>query len=44
MDGGGVVELHIGGWVAMPPDHWDIVKKQLEKHQQENPQAPHEQQ
>lgn len=30
-DNGSAVEQDIGGWVAMPPDHWETVKKELEK-------------
>lgn len=22
--------VDIGGWVAIPPDHWDVIKKRLE--------------
>jgi hypothetical protein len=32
LDGSGAaVQQDVGGWVMMPPDHWDAVKKQLEK-------------
>lgn len=31
MDGtGDAVKQDVGGWVMMPPDHWDSVKKALE--------------
>jgi len=31
LDGGGdAVEQDIGGWITMPPDHWDAVKRKLE--------------
>lgn len=32
LDGtGDAVDQDIGGWVVMPPDHWDAVKRTLEK-------------
>ena len=32
LDGSGdAVEQDLGGWIAMPSDHWAVVKKQLEK-------------
>lgn len=29
LDGGGHAELNIGGWVAMPPDHWSVIEKMI---------------
>jgi hypothetical protein len=26
-----MISQDVGGWVAMPPEHWDAVKRQLEK-------------
>ena len=26
-----MIQQDVGGWVAMPPEHWDAVKRQLEK-------------
>lgn len=26
-----IVEMDIGGWIVMPPDHWEAVKRTLEK-------------
>jgi len=32
LDGSGAaVEQDIGGWVVMPNDHWESVKRNLEK-------------
>ncbi len=31
LDGGGVATLDIGGWVAMPPDHWAVIAKELNR-------------
>lgn len=32
IDGSGAaVEQDVGGWVVMPPDHWEAVKRKLEK-------------
>ncbi|MCY3019528.1 MAG: hypothetical protein NTW87_10940 [Planctomycetota bacterium] len=32
LDGSGdAVEQDIGGWVVMPSDHWEAVKRNLEK-------------
>lgn len=31
LDGGGAAEHDIGGWVAMPPSHWDAIKAMIEK-------------
>lgn len=31
LDGGGVAEHDVGGWVMMPPSHWQTVKGVLEK-------------
>jgi hypothetical protein len=32
LDGSGeAVKQDIGGWVAMPADHWEAVKRRLEK-------------
>lgn len=31
LDGGGVADLDIGGWVAMPSEHWQQVKALLPK-------------
>jgi hypothetical protein len=28
---GGAVEQDIGGWKAMPPDHWEAIERRLEK-------------
>jgi hypothetical protein len=28
---GDTVEQDVGGWIFMPQDHWDAVKRQLEK-------------
>lgn len=30
-DTGAAVEQKIGGWVMMPPEHWEAVKRELEK-------------
>ncbi len=30
LDGAGVASFDIGGWVAMPPDHWETIKTILE--------------
>jgi len=31
LDGqGGVTKQRIGGWVCMPPEHWEYIQKQLE--------------
>lgn len=30
-DDGQTVTQSIGGWIAMPPDHWAVVKAALEK-------------
>ena len=30
-DSGQVVNQAIGGWVCMPPEHWDVCRKLLEK-------------
>jgi len=27
--GGGVVSQDVGGWVAMPPEHWDMIERRL---------------
>lgn len=27
----GSAPIDIGGWIAMPPEHWDAVKERLEK-------------
>ncbi len=30
IDGSGdAVKQDIGGWVVMPPSHWEVIKKQL---------------
>jgi hypothetical protein len=26
-----MISQDVGGWVAMPPEHWDAVRRQLEK-------------
>lgn len=32
LDGSGAaVQQDVGGWVMMPPDHWEAVKRRLEK-------------
>ena len=31
MDGGGPADFDVGGWVMMPPDHWNTVEKLLKK-------------
>ena len=31
LDGGGAAEHDVGGWVAMPPSHWEVIKAHLEK-------------
>ncbi len=31
LDNAGVAEFDIGGWIAMPPEHWEAVKRSLEK-------------
>jgi hypothetical protein len=31
LDGGGVVEHDVGGWVMMPPEHWAAVEKILKQ-------------
>lgn len=28
---GGTVDQDISGWIAMPPDHWEVVKKKLQE-------------
>lgn len=30
LDGAGPAEFDLGGWVAMPPDHWTTIKGILE--------------
>jgi hypothetical protein len=30
LDGAGVAEFDISGWVVMPPDHWATIKALLE--------------
>ncbi len=25
LDGGGTESIDVGGWVAMPPDHWTVI-------------------
>jgi hypothetical protein len=27
--GGGITKQDIGGWVAMPPEHWEVIEKKL---------------
>jgi len=32
LDGtGDAVKQDIGGWIMLPPDHWEAIKKRLEK-------------
>ncbi len=32
LDGSGdAVNQDVGGWIMMPPDHWEVVKRNLEK-------------
>lgn len=31
LDGGGPADFDVGGWVMMPPDHWNTVEKLLKK-------------
>jgi hypothetical protein len=31
LDGGGPATLDIGGWIAMPPDHWAIIAGLIRK-------------
>ncbi len=31
LDGAGVADIDIGGWVAMPPEHWEVINKMLVK-------------
>lgn len=31
LDGGGVATHDLGGWVAMPPSHWQVIKGILDK-------------
>ena len=33
LDGGGTTTVDVAGWVMMPPDHWAVVQKVLEKSQ-----------
>ena len=30
-DEGGIVQQDIGGWIAMPPEHWQSVKELIER-------------
>lgn len=29
LDGGGTATIDLGGWVAMPPDHWEVIARRL---------------
>lgn len=29
--GGGVVQQDVGGWVAMPAEHWDMIERKLKQ-------------
>lgn len=41
LDGtGDTVQQQVGGWVMMPPDHWDAVKTDLEAYQKAKNAAP----
>ncbi len=31
LDGAGVASFDIGGWIAMPPDHWAVIKGILDQ-------------
>lgn len=31
LDGAGMTEIDLGGWIAMPPEHWDVIKALLPK-------------
>ena len=38
LDGSGdAVQQDVGGWVTMPPDHWDAVKRALERNNASEP-------
>jgi len=28
---GDMVTQDVGGWIAMPPEHWDAVKREVER-------------
>lgn len=30
-DGGSAIAQDIGGWIAMPPEHWETLKKELNR-------------
>lgn len=35
IDGSGkAVEQDVGGWIFMPPSHWELIKKEVEKAQE----------
>lgn len=37
MDGGGAATHDLGGWVAMPPDHWAVIEKLIKQAQPVTP-------
>lgn len=40
LDGGGLGKFDVGGWVAMPPDHWEAVRRILTQYTKEHAPAP----
>lgn len=31
LDGGGIATHDVGGWVMMPPDHWDLISAEFKR-------------
>lgn len=31
LDGGGIAEHDVSGWVMMPPDHWDLISAEFKR-------------